>query len=74
MNNTSNTAQADANAATKNGLGERGDDFYELLIATHQGRDLEESCALNVRLVLLFAQEIGDFGRLETLLVQAVAE
>ena len=74
MNYASNTAQADMSAAPKNGLGERGDDFYELLIATHQGRDLEESCALNVRLVLLFAQEIGDFGRLETLLVQAAAD
>ena len=35
------------------------DDFYEALIATHQGLSPEESHALNARLVLLLANHIG---------------
>ncbi|WP_027015741.1 DUF2783 domain-containing protein [Comamonas composti] len=35
------------------------DDFYEALIATHQGLDCEQSHALNARLVLLLANHIG---------------
>ncbi|MFW9622137.1 MAG: DUF2783 domain-containing protein, partial [Macromonas sp.] len=36
------------------------DDFYEALIATHQGLSTEQSHALNARLVLLLANHIGD--------------
>lgn len=36
------------------------DDFYEALIATHQGLDTAQSHALNARLVLLLANHIGD--------------
>ncbi|MBI5275756.1 MAG: FAD-dependent monooxygenase [Burkholderiales bacterium] len=35
------------------------DDFYEALIDTHQGLSVEESHALNARLVLLLANQIG---------------
>ncbi len=35
------------------------DDFYEALIETHQGLSVEQSHALNARLVLLLANHIG---------------
>jgi len=35
------------------------DDFYEALIATHEGLTPAESHALNARLVLLLANHIG---------------
>ena len=37
-----------------------GDDFYEALIACHQGLDDGQSQALNARLILLLANHIGD--------------
>ena len=40
------------------------DDFYEALIATHQGLDTAQSHALNARLVLLLANHIGHQGTL----------
>jgi predicted metalloendopeptidase len=39
-----------------------GDDFYERLIATHQGLSDEQSRLVNARLVLLLANHIGDLG------------
>ncbi len=36
------------------------DDFYEALIAAHQGLSTPESHAMNARLVLLLANHIGD--------------
>lgn len=36
------------------------DDFYEALIAAHQGLSAPESHAMNARLVLLLANHIGD--------------
>lgn len=36
------------------------DDFYEALIAAHQGLEVGESHALNARLVLLLANQVGD--------------
>ena len=35
------------------------DDFYEALLSTHQGLSIEESHALNARLVLLLADRVG---------------
>ena len=35
------------------------DDFYEALIQAHEGLSVEESHALNARLVLLLANHIG---------------
>lgn len=38
---------------------ERPDDFYEALLAAHQGLTTEQSHDLNARLVLLLANQIG---------------
>ena len=46
-----------------------GDDFYEQLIATHQGLSDEQSRLVNARLVLLLANHVGDL----TVLRQALA-
>lgn len=40
------------------------DDFYEALIAAHQGLSTPESHAMNARLVLLLANHIGDHSTL----------
>ena len=45
------------------------DDFYEALIAAHQGLSTPESHAMNARLVLLLANHIGDI----TVLREAMA-
>jgi hypothetical protein len=42
------------------GFGGRGDEFYEGLIAAHQGLTEAQSRALNARLVVLLANQIGD--------------
>ena len=36
------------------------DDFYEALIAAHQGLEANDSHALNARLVLLLANQVGE--------------
>lgn len=41
------------------------DDFYEALINAHQDLSLEESQALNARLVLLLANHIGNLQVLQ---------
>ena len=38
------------------------DGFYELLLDAHQGLSLSQSEALNARLILLLANQIGDAG------------
>ena len=45
------------------------DDFYEQLIAAHQGLDEAQSALLNARLVLLLANHVGDAA----VLAQAIA-
>jgi hypothetical protein len=40
------------------------DDFYEALLATHEGLSTEESHAVNARLVLLLANHIADMQAL----------
>ena len=47
------------------------DDFYEALIDTHRDLSIEQSLALNARLVLLLANHIGDFGVLQQALLAA---
>ena len=49
-------------------LGADGDAFYELLMSAHDGLSEQESHALNMRLVLIMANEIGDLDRLERVL------
>jgi hypothetical protein len=38
----------------------RGDDFYEALMQAHAGLSDQGSTALNARLVLLLANQVGD--------------
>lgn len=52
-------------------LGACGDDFYEALMAVHDGLSFEQSSRLNARLVLLMANEIGSIGRLQAVLAAA---
>ena len=50
-----------------------GDDFYELLIASHRGLDDASSRLLNARLILLLANHIGDLRVLREALAAARA-
>lgn len=50
-----------------------GDDFYEQLIATHQGLSDEQSRLLNARLILLLANHVGDLSVLRQALAAARA-
>lgn len=47
------------------------DDFYATLIAAHEGLSEADSHALNARLVLLLANQIGDFDTLSDLIATA---
>jgi hypothetical protein len=38
------------------------DDFYEALIAMHQGLDEMRSAKVNAKLILLLANHVGDLG------------
>ena len=42
------------------GFAGKADDFYEALLAAHHGLDEKQSAALNARLVLLLANQIGN--------------
>ena len=42
----------------------RPDDFYASLLAAHHGLDEDASIALNAKLVLILANQIGDAGLL----------
>tara|TARA_B100001123_G_C15281884_1_gene1014285 strand:+ start:563 stop:766 length:204 start_codon:yes stop_codon:yes gene_type:complete len=44
------------------------DDFYEVLIAAHEGLSEEESRQLNSRLILLLSNTIGDIVILKKLI------
>lgn len=52
-------------------LGTDGDDLYALLMAAHEGLSDEESARLNVRLVLLLMNHIGDRAVLERAIAAA---
>ena len=60
-------------AALPDNLGPEGDDFYEALMGAHEGLTEAQSRALDARLVLILANEIGDRARLEQLLRAAAA-
>ncbi|MGR3802209.1 DUF2783 domain-containing protein [Marinibacterium profundimaris] len=47
------------------------DEFYAALMAAHAGLSLDDSHALNARLVLMMANRIGDIQVLETILRDA---
>lgn len=52
---------------------ERPDDFYEALLAAHQGLTLEQSHDFNARLLLLLANQIGRIDVLQAALAAARA-
>lgn len=52
---------------------ESPDDFYEALIAAHDGLDADASHALNARLVLLLANHVGRLDVLREALAAARA-
>jgi hypothetical protein len=47
------------------------DDFYQALIDAHAGLTDEQSVALNARLVLLLANQIGDLATLREAIAAA---
>lgn len=57
--------------ATPDNLSLHGDEFYAALMQAHEGLALADSQALNARLVLLLANEVGDLKRLKQLLDKA---
>ena len=54
-------------------LGPDGDAFYDALMDAHEGLSEAESHALNARLVLMMANQIGDLETLKGLLTTARA-
>ena len=50
---------------------DRPDDFYQALIDAHAGLSLEQSAALNARLILLLANQVGDFDTLREAIAAA---
>lgn len=52
----------------KDNLGLDADAFYTALMDTHDGLTEAQSQALNARLILILANEIGDLNKLKTLL------
>lgn len=52
----------------------RADDFYADLLAAHEGLTKAESDALNARLILIMANQIGDRDSLRQALAAAALE
>jgi hypothetical protein len=49
----------------------RADDFYQALIEAHAGLTAEQSAALNARLILLLANQVGDLDTLRAAIAAA---
>ena len=64
----------DLNKLGADKLGAAGDDFYEALMAAHDGLSPEQSARLNARLVLLLANQVGDAELLNAALEKAREE
>jgi hypothetical protein len=47
------------------------DGFYEALLDAHEGLSMDESAALNARLILILANQVGDQALLEKCLALA---
>jgi len=47
------------------------DDFYQALIEAHAGLSEQESAALNARLILLLANQVGDLETLKEAIAAA---
>ena len=54
-------------------LGAHGDAVYAALMAAHEGLTDTESQALNARLILMMANEIGDAAKLRAMFAEARA-
>ena len=52
---------------------DRPDDFYQALIEAHAGLTEEQSAALNARLTLLLANQVGDLETLKEAIAAAKA-
>ena len=50
---------------------ERPDDFYQALIEAHAGLTEQQSAALNARLILLLANQVGDLATLKAAIAAA---
>jgi hypothetical protein len=50
---------------------DRPDDFYQALIDAHAGLTDEQSAALNARLILLLANQVGDLETLRAAIAAA---
>lgn len=50
---------------------DRPDDFYQALIDAHAGLTEAQSAALNARLILLLANQVGNFETLRAAIVAA---
>jgi hypothetical protein len=57
----------------QDGFAGRADDFYEALLAAHEGLGERESAAFNARLILLLANQIGSLPVLREALALARA-
>jgi anthranilate phosphoribosyltransferase len=57
----------------QDGFAGKGADFYEALLAAHEGLDEKQSAALNARLVLLLANHVGSVPVLREALALARA-
>jgi hypothetical protein len=51
----------------------QADDFYQALIEAHAGLTEEQSAALNARLLLLLANQVGDLDTLKEAIAAAQA-
>jgi Protein of unknown function (DUF2783) len=51
----------------------QADDFYQALIEAHAGLTEQESAALNARLILLLANQVGDLATLKEAIAAAKA-
>lgn len=49
------------------------DDFYQALLEAHAGLSEQESAALNARLILLLANQVGDLATLKEAIAAAKA-
>jgi len=52
---------------------DRPDDFYQALIEAHAGLSEQQSAALNARLILLLANQVGDLETLKEAIAAAKA-
>jgi hypothetical protein len=52
-------------------LGAAGDDVYSALVEAHQGLSDENSRRLDVRLILLLANHVGDVGVIRDAIAKA---